>query len=122
MNAQTIQKVQLADLIEFVTVAEHRSFVRAAAQLGVTTVTLNQTIRALEGRLGLRLLNRTTRRVAPTRVGECLLEKLRPILEDLESELEDEPDTRSFVVRRPIANHSSLPAFGMPRTTAGRGR
>ena len=54
-------------------VARERSFTRAAAQLGVSQSALSHTIRGLEERLGLRLLTRTTRSVAPTEAGERLL-------------------------------------------------
>jgi DNA-binding transcriptional LysR family regulator len=84
-NVQKIRKVQFAELIEFVAVAEYRSFRRAAAQLGVSTAMISQTIGALEARLGLRLLDRATRQVAPTPAGERLLERLRRVLDDLES-------------------------------------
>ena len=57
-----------------------RSFTRAAAQLGVSPSALSQTLRALEARLGLRLLTRTTRSVAPTEAGERLLRDPRPRL------------------------------------------
>jgi DNA-binding transcriptional LysR family regulator len=89
MNAQTMRKVQFAELIEFVVVAEYHSFARAAVQLGVSTVVLSRTIRAVEDRLGLRLLNRTTRCVTPTPAGERVLEKLRPVLESLESAFDE---------------------------------
>jgi DNA-binding transcriptional regulator YdaS (Cro superfamily) len=89
MNVKRMRQVQFADLIEFVAVAEDRSFTRAAGRLGVSTSTLSQTIRAVEDRLGLRLLNRTTRHVAPTRAGERLLERLRPAFEGLELTLEE---------------------------------
>jgi DNA-binding transcriptional LysR family regulator len=59
----------LSDLQAFVVVARQRSFTRAAAQLGVSQPALSQTIRGLEQRLGLRLLTRTTRSVAPTQAG-----------------------------------------------------
>jgi DNA-binding transcriptional LysR family regulator len=77
-----------AQLSAFVAVAEQRSFTRAALQLGLSPASLSQTVRAAEERLGLRLLNRTTRSVAPTSVGELLLGRLRPALEDIESALE----------------------------------
>ena len=64
----------LNDLAAFLAVARERSFTRAAAQLGVSQSALSQTIRGLEARLGLRLLTRTTRSVAPTVAGERLLE------------------------------------------------
>src|SRR6266704_1567683 len=66
-----------AELSAFVAVAEHTSFTRAAIHLGVSTATLSQTVRALEERLGVRLLNRTTRSVAPTEAGERVLVRLR---------------------------------------------
>ena len=89
MDVQKMRKVQFAELIEFVVVAQYRSFTRAAIQLGVSPPALSQTIRVVEDRLGLRLLNRTTRHVAPTPAGERLLERLRPIFEDLESAFEE---------------------------------
>ena len=61
------------DLIAFSAVAQERSFTRAAARLGVSPSALSQTIRGLEARLGIRLLTRTTRSVAPTEAGERLL-------------------------------------------------
>ena len=60
----------LNDLVTFLAVAKERSFTRAAAQLGVSQSALSHTIRGLEERLGLRLLTRTTRSVAPTEAGE----------------------------------------------------
>ena len=62
-----------AELSAFVAVAEQASFTNAARHLGLSTATLSQTVRALETRLGVRLLNRTTRSVAPTVAGERLL-------------------------------------------------
>lgn len=78
---------QLADLNAFLTVAEERSFTRAAARLGTSQSALSYTMRRLETRLGVRLLTRTTRRVAPTEAGERLLRTLRPALGDVEAEL-----------------------------------
>ena len=77
----------LNDLIAFLAVARERSFTRAAAQLGVSQSALSQTIRGLEGRLGLRLLTRTTRSVAPTEAGERLLQSVEPRLEEIDAEL-----------------------------------
>jgi DNA-binding transcriptional LysR family regulator len=57
----------LNDIVAFLTVARVRSFTKAAAQLGVSQSALSHTIRGLETRMGLRLLTRTTRSVAPTR-------------------------------------------------------
>ncbi|MBN8943416.1 MAG: LysR family transcriptional regulator [Rhizobiales bacterium] len=75
------------DLAAFVAVARERSFTRAAARLGVSQSALSHTIRGLEERLGLRLLMRTTRSVAPTEAGERLLLTVGPRLEEIETEL-----------------------------------
>ena len=77
----------LNDLQAFLAVARERSFTKAAAQLGVSQAALSQTIRSLEARLGLRLLTRTTRSVAPTEAGERLLRTVGPRLEEIEAEL-----------------------------------
>ena len=85
------------DLLAFLTVARERSFTRAAAQLGVSQSALSHTIRGLEARLGLRLLTRTTRNVAPTEAGERLFRELAPNFGDIDaavanlSELRDKP-------------------------------
>src|SRR5687768_15767977 len=75
------------DLMAFLAVARERSFTRAAAQLGVSQSALSHTIRGLEERLGLRLLTRTTRSVAPTEAGERLLHTVGPRIEEIEAEL-----------------------------------
>jgi DNA-binding transcriptional LysR family regulator len=75
------------DLMAFLAVARERSFTRAAAQLGVSQSALSHTIRGLEERLGLRLLTRTTRSVAPTEAGERLLRTVGPKFEQIDSEL-----------------------------------
>ena len=77
----------LSDIMAFLAVARERSFTRAAAQLGLSPSALSHTIRGLEERLGLRLLARTTRSVAPTEAGERLLRSVGPRLEEIESEL-----------------------------------
>jgi DNA-binding transcriptional LysR family regulator len=77
----------VGDLVAFLTVARERSFTKAAAKLGVSQSALSQIVRALEGRLGLRLLTRTTRSVAPTEAGERLRRTLEPRLEEIEGEL-----------------------------------
>ncbi|HXP31869.1 MAG TPA: LysR family transcriptional regulator [Stellaceae bacterium] len=77
-----------AEMSAFVAIAERRSFAKAARHLGIAPSTLSQTIRALETRLGVRLLNRTTRSVAPTAAGERLLTRLRPLLEGYEEAVE----------------------------------
>lgn len=75
----------LEEMNAFAAIAERRSFAKAAVALGVSPSTLSQTIRDLEERLGVRLLNRTTRSVAPTEAGERLLERLRPLLADFDA-------------------------------------
>ena len=76
------------DLMAFLAVARERSFTRAAARLGVSQSALSHTIRGLEARLGLRLLTRTTRSVAPTEAGERLLRNVGPRFEEIEAELD----------------------------------
>ena len=75
------------DLASFAAVVRAGSFTRAAAQLGVTQSALSQTIRTLERRLDLKLLNRTTRSVAPTEAGERLYQTVMPRFADIEAEL-----------------------------------
>jgi DNA-binding transcriptional LysR family regulator len=82
-----MQRDELVDLNVFLTVAEEQSFTRAAAKLGTSQSTLSYTIRRLEARLGVRLLTRTTRHVAPTEAGERLLKTLGPALSDIATEL-----------------------------------
>ena len=79
---------EFGELSAFMAVAEHRNFGRAAKQLGIAPATLSQTIRSLEERLGVRLLNRTTRSVATTEAGEKLLLRLRPVIDDYEAAIE----------------------------------
>jgi len=83
-----MQHENTKDLFAFVAVATERSFTKAAAKLGVSQSALSQTIRQLEERLGIRLLMRTTRSVAPTEAGERLLHSVGPRLEEIEAELE----------------------------------
>ncbi len=75
------------DLIAFSIVAEERSFTRAAARLNISQSALSHAIKGLEARLGLRLLTRTTRTVAPTLAGEDLLATLTPCFERIETRL-----------------------------------
>ena len=77
----------ISDLLAFVAVARAQSFTRAAAQLGVSQSALSHTLRGLEERLGIRLLTRTTRSVAPTEAGERLLRSAAPRLDEIEAEL-----------------------------------
>ncbi len=77
----------LNDLAAFLAVARERSFTRAAAKLGVSQSALSQTLRNLEGRLGLRLLTRTTRSVATTEAGERLLQSIGPRIDGIDADL-----------------------------------
>jgi DNA-binding transcriptional LysR family regulator len=77
----------LNDLTAFLAVAREGSFTRAAAQLGVSQSALSHTVRGLETRLGVRLLSRTTRKVAPTEAGERLLHSVGPKIGEIEAEL-----------------------------------
>jgi DNA-binding transcriptional LysR family regulator len=76
-----------SDLLAFLAVARERNFTRAAAKLGMTQSALSQIIRNLEERIGVRLLNRTTRSVTPTQAGERLFLKIGPKFDDMDSEL-----------------------------------
>ena len=98
------------DLIAFAAVARERSFTRAAAQLGVSQSALSHTMRALEARLGVRLLTRTTRSVSLTEAGERLLATLVPHFEQLETELtalSDVRDKPAGTVRITTAEHAA---------------
>jgi DNA-binding transcriptional LysR family regulator len=75
------------DILAFLAVAKERSFTRAAAQLGVSQSALSHTIRRLEQRLGIRLLTRSTRSVAPTEAGERLIRNVGPRLQEIDGEL-----------------------------------
>jgi DNA-binding transcriptional LysR family regulator len=93
---------EYAELTAFVAVAEHQSFSRAAAHLGVSPSALSQTIRQLEERLGARLLNRTTRSVALSKAGERLLARVRPTMTELDAavaEVRESRDTPSGSLR-----------------------
>jgi DNA-binding transcriptional LysR family regulator len=76
---------EFAELKAFVAVVERASFVRAANHLGLSASALSQTIRQLETRLSVRLLNRTTRSVAPTAAGARLYQRITPMMQELDS-------------------------------------
>jgi DNA-binding transcriptional LysR family regulator len=84
-----ILRGELTVLAAFAVVADERSFTKAAVKLGVSRSAISHSIRTLEERLGLRLLARTTRAVAPTDAGERLLAQLGPALHDIEAALTD---------------------------------
>src|SRR6266542_3496225 len=104
--------MQLDDLnvlAAFLAVAEERSFTRAAKRLGVSTSALSHAIRGLEERIGVRLLARTTRSVAPTDAGEQFIARLRPALADIRgaqeqiSGLRDKPAGRVRLLVTPLS-------------------
>src|SRR5215472_9181654 len=82
-----MQRGSLDDLRALVAVSQEQSFTKAAARLGVSQSALSQTIRQLEGRLGVRLLARTTRNVALTEAGGRVVGTAAPRIEEIEAEL-----------------------------------
>src|SRR6185312_16929395 len=82
-----MQRGNLDDLLAFLAVGKERSFTKAAAKLGMSQSSLSHTIRELEARLGVRLLTRTTRSVAPTQAGDRLLQSIGPRLDDIDAAL-----------------------------------
>ena len=92
-----MRRQNVNDLLAFLAVAKEKSFTKAAAQLGVSQSALSHTVRALEERLGVRLLTRTTRSVAPTEAGERLIRSVGPHFDQIDvgiaalSELREKP-------------------------------
>jgi DNA-binding transcriptional LysR family regulator len=100
----------LNDLAAFLAVAQERNFTRAAKRLGVSQSALSQSVRVLEARLGLRLLTRTTRRVAPTEAGERLVHSIGPRIEEIRRELDALSDLRekpSGTIRLTASEHAA---------------
>ncbi|WP_313231542.1 LysR family transcriptional regulator [Sphingobium yanoikuyae] len=113
-----MRRDEIADLAAFVIVAEERSFTKAAARLGMAQSGLSQIVRKIEERLGMRLLSRTTRSVAPTEAGERLIATLGPMLHDLDgaiASLGDLRDRPSSTIRVTTVEHAAktilLPAM-----------
>lgn len=97
-----MEKQEFAELSAFLAVVRHGTFARGALHLGVSPSALSQTIRRLEGRLGVRLLNRTTRSVSTTAAGERLATRLGPALAELDASvhaLAEERDVTTGIVR-----------------------
>ena len=108
------------DLMAFLAVARERSFTRAAAQLGVSQSALSHTIRGLEERLGLRLLTRTTRSVAPTEAGERLIRTVGPKFEQIDFELSALTELRekpAGTIRITAAEHAAQAVLWPALTT-----
>jgi DNA-binding transcriptional LysR family regulator len=105
-----MRREDIADLAAFVTIAEERSFTRAARRLGITQSALSQIIRRLESRLDIRLLARTTRSVAPTEAGMRLMETMGPMLREIESRIDDiqaSRDSFSGTIRITAVEHAA---------------
>ena len=105
-----MRREDLVDLNAFMAVAEEQSFTRAAARLGTSQSALSHTVRRLEARLGVRLLTRTTRSVAPTEAGERLLGTLRPALDSIDDQLASLGELRerpSGTIRITTADHAA---------------
>jgi len=114
-----MQKLGFTEMTAFVAIAERLSFAKAAVQLGVSRSALSETMRGLEDKLGVRLLNRTTRSVALTQVGERLLAELRPALASFEAAVESINQFRDkpaghlrLTVPRPAAKMVIEPILG----------
>jgi DNA-binding transcriptional LysR family regulator len=109
MTLLNMDRLHLNELLVLLTVAEERSFTRAAARLGSSQSTVSHTVRRLEERLGVRLLTRTTRSVSPTEVGARLLDSLAPRIDAIEGELEQlmaQRDRPSGTVRLTVSDHA----------------
>ncbi|UXS01165.1 LysR family transcriptional regulator [Agrobacterium tumefaciens] len=105
-----MKRDEMADLTAFVVVAEERNFTRAALKLGLSQSALSGIVRRLEERLGVRLLARTTRSVAPTEAGERLVQTLAPMLRDLDqriSELSEFRDSPAGTIRITSVEHAA---------------
>jgi DNA-binding transcriptional LysR family regulator len=113
--------LSLTDLRALTLIVSHRSFRKAADELGLSASTLSHLMRTLEARLGVRLLNRTTRSVSPTAAGERLLSRLRPVLREFAlavDEVNEYRDLPSGILRinasdqaARVLMESALPTF-----------
>lgn len=107
-------KSKLDDLVAFLAVAREGSFTKAAAILGISQPFLSQTIRDLEARLGVRLLTRTTRSVAPTEAGARLAAAISPDLEHIEAQLDalgSFRDKPAGTIRISLGDHAARTAI-----------
>src|SRR4051812_36538105 len=95
-----MERNDLSTLAVFFAVAEERSFTRAGKRLGVSPSAMSHAVRGLEEDLGVRLLSRTTRSVAPTEAGERLLTRLRPALNEVQDVLDELSGLRDKPVGR----------------------
>lgn len=117
-----MKRSDFADLMAFAMIAEERSFTRAGNKLGISSSALSHAMRQLEERLDAKLLNRTTRSVAPTAAGERLLARLQPALQEIGDgleELADEHTGPSGLVRI-NTHHSAAALYVVPKLPALR--
>lgn len=113
-----MRRDEMADMTAFLVVAEERSFTRGAMRIGISQSALSQIVRRLETRLGLRLLSRTTRSIAPTEAGERLIATLAPMVRDMDAALAslgELRDTPAGTIRVTTVEHAAktilLPAM-----------
>lgn len=111
---------EFAELTAFAAVVEHGSFVRAAAHLRISPSALSQTINQLEARLGVRLLNRTTRSVSVTAVGERLHARLAPLMSELDRAVSETAAEQGRVAGRLRINTPRTAAIGLIAPRLGR--
>ncbi len=105
-----MQRDEMADLAALVVVAEERSFTRAAVRLNISQSALSQIVRRLEDHVGVRLLARTTRSVSPTEAGERLIEKVAPLLRELDQsilDLSEFRDSPTGLIRITTVEHAA---------------
>jgi DNA-binding transcriptional LysR family regulator len=112
--------IDLSDLDAFAAVARARSFRGAASLRGVAASSLSEAVRRLEGRLSVRLLNRTTRSVTPTEAGERLLERLAPALGEVAAAVDAVNDFRDTPTGTLRLNVPTIVAFAILPDIAGR--
>ncbi|MFY0185599.1 LysR family transcriptional regulator [Stenotrophomonas sp. PUT21] len=111
---------EFAELKAFVAVVDRSSFAKAADHLGLSRSALSQTIRQLESRLGVRLLNRTTRSVSPTEPGRRLHERMAPMLREMDAAVAEAVDTRTHASGTLRINTLSMAAKRLIAPRLGR--
>jgi len=111
---------EFAELKAFVAVVDRASFAKAADHLGLSRSALSQTIRQLESRLGVRLLNRTTRSVSPTEPGRRLHERMAPMLREMDAAVAEAVDTRTHASGTLRINTLSMAAKRLIAPRLGR--
>src|SRR5947207_3960000 len=111
---------QFAELKAFAAVVERASFARAADHLGFSPSALSQTIRQLETRLGVRLLNRTTRSVAPTSAGARLYERIARVIQELNAAVAEAVEATGLTAGTLCLNTLSITSYMLISPRMGR--